>query len=112
MTAASDIWALGCILLEIYSGGIWLFAVVDTKLHRRPADDGLPEPFAALILRCLQPRPQGRPTAAEVLQVSCCISPLPSERLFLEISVLVQALQTECVQVLDALTLQLNMTAK
>ena len=68
-TATSNIWALGCVLLEMYTRTSWPLGVLIAKLHDRPADDGLPESLAAVILQCLQPRPEDRPTANEVAQV-------------------------------------------
>ena len=69
VTAESNIWALGCILLEMYTGSTWPVGVVIARLHRRPADDGLPERLAAIILQCLHTRPHMRPSAADVTQV-------------------------------------------
>ena len=42
-------------------------AVVDRKCPRVPPD--VPEPFARIILQCLQVSPQRRPTAFAVMEV-------------------------------------------
>ena len=68
-SAKSNIWALGCIMLEMYTGCTWPVGVVCARLHRRPANDGLPEPLAAIMLQCLHVNPHLRPSAAEVTKV-------------------------------------------
>ena len=68
-SAKSNVWALGCILLEMHTGCTWPVGVVSARLHRRPANDGLPEPLADIILQCLHTKPHLRPSAADVTQV-------------------------------------------
>ncbi len=48
----------------------WPMGVLIAKLHDCPADDGLPESLAAVILQCLQSRPEHQPTANEMAHVS------------------------------------------
>lgn len=66
----TDIWSLGCMLLEMYMGCTWPSAGAAAKLFTvRPYSGPLPAALADVIKRCLDSEPALRPTASDVKQV-------------------------------------------
>ena len=66
----ADIWALGCILLEMYMGRTWPSAAAAAKLFTvGPYSGHLPPALADIIQQCLAINPEARPTASQVKQV-------------------------------------------
>ncbi|MBX3158649.1 MAG: protein kinase, partial [Deltaproteobacteria bacterium] len=69
-SAASDVYALGAIACELATGAPPFTgdarAVGHAHLMLRPALDGLAEPLATLVRRCLAKDPAHRPAAAEL----------------------------------------------
>ena len=74
-TYASDIWALGCTVYELASGGVKAFDArglpqLVVKIIRNdyaPVPSHFSRPFANLIASMLNPDPAERPTAAQLL---------------------------------------------
>jgi hypothetical protein len=69
---ASDVFALGSVLVYAATGhGAFgdgdVAALVYRAVHAAPNLDGVPENLRALALRCLDPRPESRPSLAELL---------------------------------------------
>ena len=76
VTGKTDIWALGCTLLEMCSGevfpagtstGVMIGQLKEQKGPEVPAS--VPKCLASIIQQCLHADPQERPTASQVQQV-------------------------------------------
>ncbi len=80
LDARTDLYALGCILYELLTGappfeGTTPMAVVSQRLlHEGPEDPrnraSIPDPLAALIMRCLRREPNERPRSAAVVEAA------------------------------------------
>ena len=76
LTDKADIWALGCMLLEMCSGSVFpagtssavIVAQLATQRKGPKIPDNVPKHLAAIIQLCLQPETQNRPTASQVQQ--------------------------------------------
>jgi hypothetical protein len=71
---ASDVFAFGVLAYELLSGSSpFKEPPILARLGQRPIEpprtDGLPEPLAALVLRCLDVAPKNRATAAELVSL-------------------------------------------
>ena len=69
MTDKADMYALGCLLVEMCTGETWDTGALALKLFPPQADD-TQSPLVQIMQRCLCVDPDGRPTAVEVQQVS------------------------------------------
>ncbi|KPI17053.1 serine/threonine protein kinase [Actinobacteria bacterium OK074] len=65
--AAGDVYALGAVLLHAATGRAWGRSDLDGLERNRDFRELEPD-LAQLLLRCLMPEPEGRPTAQEVAQ--------------------------------------------
>lgn len=83
--AASDMYAVGCILYELFTGQVpfdgTLFEVMSAHLYSPPTPPGqtlgakdLPRVLEDLVMRLLRKRPSDRPTAGDVLRVLDAVS--------------------------------------
>lgn len=77
VTTKADVWALGCILLQLSSGALWPAEMsaheIAGEIHdeQAPAIPGtLPPALQDVLTGCFQAKPEKRPTIESVLQVS------------------------------------------
>jgi ATP-dependent helicase YprA (DUF1998 family)/serine/threonine protein kinase/very-short-patch-repair endonuclease len=79
VTAAADVYALGCVLFELLTGaapfdGATTFEVLDQHRHQAPTPvrtlrSDVPEELAAVVDRLLAKKPEDRPIAAEAAEL-------------------------------------------
>ena len=68
MTSKADMYALGCLLVEMCTGEPWDTGIITLRVFHPKADRAV-SPLAHIMQRCLCLDPAGRPTAAKVQQV-------------------------------------------
>ena len=69
----SDVYSLGCLMYELYSGGSYLFdeGQVSKKVRRERIEDGarlLSDSFRRCFLMCMKDRASDRPSVRELLE--------------------------------------------
>jgi len=87
MSTKTDIWSLGCIIIELYTGlppwhGLEVQEIAgkvkdEGQIPRIPR--GLPPPLASVLRQCLSFNPDERPQAREVLEVFTSVWEAPQE---------------------------------
>ena len=65
----ADMYALGCLLVEMCTGEPWDTGALTLKVFH-PQAEATQLPLVHIMQRCLCVDPDGRPTAAKVQQVS------------------------------------------
>ena len=73
MTDKADMYALGCLLVEMCTGEPWDTGALTLKVFH-PQAEATQSPLVYIMQRCLCVDPAGRPTAAKVQQVSLNVS--------------------------------------
>lgn len=77
ITTKADVWGLGCILLQLSSGGLWSDDMspheIAGEIHNEQAPvipNTLPQALQDMLTGCFKARPEERLTMEAVLQVS------------------------------------------